>query len=417
MEGPVHKRANLTEDGFFVGVQHPMAMVLRKRDMKLMSVSTKKIKVYESAYIGPLGKAVPSIDDYEHAEVCGSEEVKDQVLDPGESKSGGKVHSIKSMRNHTVPPPSTTATQLFRPPTTLDNSAESMSTVPGEGEYVPEHMAYSEDQLASDLQAMKLKVSQSVADPRLRSSVIAGIDKARSAANREIEMGQLKIGKNVKDGDINAENIVSSKRRKVNQKESDLVPNLSTPMVGDMVSAPSTIFDGLNPGSYSKTHPLRCPGVVTKTFKDRKLVQVLWTEDNTKNNVAYSDLRIEKKKVSASMILACMLIEGSKAKFEASDKSTWPLNFFEALVKSDWREWVQAVKKEISSWLDFDAYDEIKYSEKTPGASIVPLGELYTRKRDLQYKFRQYLMENLLKRGKDFYETYSNTVSWDGIRW
>jgi len=188
-------------------------------------------------------------------------------------------------------------------------------------------------------------------------------------------------------------------------------------VVGDMVSAPSTIFDGLNPGSYSKTHPLRCPGVVTKTFKDRKLVQVLWTEDNTKNNVAYSDLRIEKKKVSASMILACMLIEGSKAKFEASDKSTWPLNFFEALVKSDWREWVQAVKKEISSWLDFDAYDEIKYSEKTPGASIVPLGELYTRKRDLQYKFRQYLMGNLLKRGKDFYETYSNTVSWDGIRW
>ena len=93
------------------------------------------------------------------------------------------------------------------------------------------------------------------------------------------------------------------------------------------------------------------------------------------------------------------------------------MNFFEALVKSDWREWVQAVKREISSWLDFDAYDEIKYSEKTPGASIVPLGELYTRKRDLQYKFRQYLMGNLLKRGKDFYETYSNTVSWDGIRW
>jgi hypothetical protein len=43
MEGPVHKRANLTEDGFFMGVQHPMAMVLRKRDMKLMSVPTKKI--------------------------------------------------------------------------------------------------------------------------------------------------------------------------------------------------------------------------------------------------------------------------------------------------------------------------------------------------------------------------------------
>ena len=26
-------------------------------------------------------------------------------------------------------------------------------------------------------------------------------------------------------------------------------------------------------------------------------------------------------------------------------------------------------------------------------------------------------MGNLLKRGKGFYETYSDTVSWDGIRW
>jgi hypothetical protein len=54
MKGPVHKRAALTEDGYFVGVQHPMALVLRKSDMKLVSVSTKKVKVYESAYVLPL---------------------------------------------------------------------------------------------------------------------------------------------------------------------------------------------------------------------------------------------------------------------------------------------------------------------------------------------------------------------------
>ena len=99
------------------------------------------------------------------------------------------------------------------------------------------------------------------------------------------------------------------------------------------------------------------------------------------------------------------------------DKTKWPQDFFHALVRDDWREWVQAVKKEINSWMDFDAYTEIPFDERTPGSSIVPLGELYTRKRDLSYKFRQYLMGNLLKKGKDYDETFSSCISWDGIRW
>jgi hypothetical protein len=53
-EGPVHKRAAVTLEGFFVGVQHPMALIIRKSDMKLISVSKKKVKVYESMYTVPL---------------------------------------------------------------------------------------------------------------------------------------------------------------------------------------------------------------------------------------------------------------------------------------------------------------------------------------------------------------------------
>ena len=83
----------------------------------------------------------------------------------------------------------------------------------------------------------------------------------------------------------------------------------------------------------------------------------------------------------------------------------------------EWREWVLAVKKEIESWLAFNAYTEIKFNERKVGASIVPLGELYTRKRDGTFKFRQYLMGNLLRKGKDFDETFSSCISWDGIRW
>ena len=67
MEGPVHKRAALTGEGYFVGIQHPMALVIRKRDMKLISVSTKKIKVYESAYVAPL-ESKPAAE-FNHTEI------------------------------------------------------------------------------------------------------------------------------------------------------------------------------------------------------------------------------------------------------------------------------------------------------------------------------------------------------------
>ena len=63
MSGPVHKRAELTEDGYFCGVQYPMAMVLRKSDMKLLSVSTKKFKVYEAAYCAPLDQKLSCMND------------------------------------------------------------------------------------------------------------------------------------------------------------------------------------------------------------------------------------------------------------------------------------------------------------------------------------------------------------------
>jgi hypothetical protein len=51
------------------------------------------------------------------------------------------------------------------------------------------------------------------------------------------------------------------------------------------------------------------------------------------------------------------------------------------------------------------------------GASVIPLGELFSRKRDLTAKFRQYAMGNLLKAGKDYGDTFSTCVSGDGFRW
>ncbi len=66
----------------------------------------------------------------------------------------------------------------------------------------------------------------------------------------------------------------------------------------------------------------------------------------------------------------------------ANDKpGNWPRDFLQAMMKEDWREWIFAVTKEIESWHLFDAALEVSYENMQKGATIIPLGELFTRKR------------------------------------
>ncbi len=51
------------------------------------------------------------------------------------------------------------------------------------------------------------------------------------------------------------------------------------------------------------------------------------------------------------------------------------------------------------------------------GASVIPLGELFTIKRSGNYKFRQIALGDLLRQGKDYGETFASTVSGDGLQW
>ena len=74
---------------------------------------------------------------------------------------------------------------------------------------------------------------------------------------------------------------------------------------------------------------------------------------------------------------------------------TWPRDFYEALVRPDWRRWVVAVKDEIESWAAFEACEEIAYDSIQRGASVIPLRELFTIKRNEKYKFRQIALGNL----------------------
>jgi hypothetical protein len=421
MEGPVHKRAALTLEGFYVGVQHPMALVIRKSDMKLISVSKKKIVVHESCYVAPLSFSSDRLRTAIEQGVSLPQTEQDQ-----EAQKPIKVQSIKSMRAHKIPVPNTKAARNMRPPTQLDVSADTQSPSQGEGCVIPEHVSYSDD-LATGIRALKEKAATTISDPGIRAKVMKSIKNLEDTSSRVVPRGQLKVGKKSAADNVQAGNIVQGKRKRVMSKhpvnkppkkkikERNQRPRFGLKK-GDAISVSPEIFDGCKPGSFSKDNPERQLGTIIRVWEGRKLAQVEWI-DGSKNLCRYDQLRVEKLKVDAAFMVTLMMVNALKRPKDPMDKDGWPRDFFHALVSPDWREWVAAIKKEIASWLDFNAYSEIPFGERKPGSSIVPLGELFTRKRDLSFKFRQYLMGNLLKKGKDFDETFSSCISWDGIRW
>ncbi len=142
---------------------------------------------------------------------------------------------------------------------------------------------------------------------------------------------------------------------------------------------------------------------------------MILVEDASTNECKLRDLTVEKAKFTTARAVAAivaLLVEGDKVSMSRVDEENLPKNFFEALVRSDWRRWVEAVKKEIDNWDDNNAVTIVSIKDVPHTAKIIPLlGELYSIKRDETYKFRQYLMGNLLRAGIDFDNNFSTTIS------
>ncbi len=124
MEGPVHKKASRTEEGYFVGVQHPMVLILRKEDLKLISCSRKNFLVYEEVYTLPLSLTSSQLERHLNPALKDQDEASNHAVqnEEGLRAAASKdklshVQSIKSVSVHNIPPPKTTATKYFRAPT------------------------------------------------------------------------------------------------------------------------------------------------------------------------------------------------------------------------------------------------------------------------------------------------------------
>ena len=94
----------------------------------------------------------------------------------------------------------------------------------------------------------------------------------------------------------------------------------------------------------------------------------------------------------------------------------WPRSFLECLLKPDWREWLAAVLKEHKSWVDQDVAEDHPRRDRKFGEALIRIGELYSIKRCGMKKFRPYMLGNLLTPERDFFDTFSSTVTADSIK-
>jgi hypothetical protein len=77
---------------------------------------------------------------------------------------------------------------------------------------------------------------------------------------------------------------------------------------------------------------------------------------------------------SIKTILPVLEVGAALTPVASHETTSLPRDFFEALVREDWRDWVLAVKTEMDSWNMFEAATVVPYDSMTRGASIIPLG-------------------------------------------
>jgi hypothetical protein len=476
MSGPEHKRAAKTETGWFVGMQWPMALVLRKTDMKVVSVSRKKIRVHEGIYaLSP--HSAPRADRLVFLQEAGAAMDDDGLAEAAADKAEGQdlqlpraIRSVKALREFTFEHPT-----VYEPSVAIDKVASSgpasdklHARDQGESsiEHVPEHALIDDDLVLAELVRLK-KMVDATKDLDLRAAVIekvimadAKANKVRRGVGQEIERNHLKKGlKRKSRSEVTAGNIVKSKRARTaagnsgaassddneasvdeglddaevsmdeesmededeqeaaSVKRSKAEPLYKLPL-GSRVAIDPKQFDGNEPGSYSWGKPSVIYGTLTKKGK-AGVMHVRWDIDGklAKSHWKHLEAVVGREKNTAETIMAS-IVRGAALQYESSDKKLpWPKNFFDALLRSDWRRWVEATQKEMHGWDENAAYEECSSSEMEAGAALIPLGELYSIKRDGRYKFRQIAYGNMLKAGRDYKDTFATTVSADGLRW
>jgi len=210
--GPIHKRAPITERGFYVGCQWPAVLIKREKDGKIIMVSRQKIRVHESAYIQPLS-SINNVDEisssFAETELNGSF----QPIVPGSDSmeietdlrpetDNNMVQSVKSLQNHKQKLIGTSKGKM------LDIEESAMY---GNVDQLHEGI-YTDSVIFSDTDKLAMEIEEQVGrGVSMKDALIKAIRKG----NQITPKGALARGKNKKaTGNVSSENIMESKRKR-----------------------------------------------------------------------------------------------------------------------------------------------------------------------------------------------------------
>jgi len=420
IDGPEHKRASKTEWGYFVGMQWPMCLVYKPDTNQVLSVSRKKLVCHEGMYahFDPTKTPVPNATIHTLDTTREMEKLKQHFEHIKTSHHEGYgtqvngVHSIKVLRDSNLN--QNLNEDLPQPPINTSQPENQ-----GENLYEPEKFL-DEDSLLEKINEYKEKAKDNAESQYLR--IVEAIKNVRDEKQKLGFPTEEEYG-----ADISTKNILRKRRDLKTAKRK------ATIQIGNKVKIKTIQFGK----AYAVGRPEYTEGKVV-AIKGKKAGVVYEggeeiydtyvsrlekimdddepNEENVVATISYNG-KWYRRSQTFYTIMATLEVGSALKRSEESEEATWPRDFFEALVRDDWRDWVVAVQKENESWRTFDASAEVRYEDIEQGASIIPLGELYTIKRNGQHKFRQYAMGNLLKAGKDYGDTFSSTVSGDGLRW
>ena len=453
-----HKRSAKTEWGWFVGVQWPMVLVLRPYDLKVISVSRRKVHCHETIYarFNPASGIKPEIliEDFvlpteeigeaiAKAKISTVVDTKQPLLHVESMHDNIPKHvlSIKCLsdykRNAELNDPC-----LEPIPESMKTSYKLVPQTKDLGEYVPEPLRANKDLLLEEIRRFKLNAQQGTLTDAIRKALN---NVEEEILNIEPGRGILRKKRRRKVRGDNPGNIMEEKRPRANHDwpkkvvvfEKEELPvnprkhNLTGLQPLDRVKILTSRFGR----AYANDKPKYTEGIVRKRVG--QMVDVLW--DGTSDGLTMRSHKSQVKKIGTALPVFCDLstpmtqmvwpyktvhtmlpvleVGSCLSSSDINSGGNWPKDFYEALVRPDWRLWVDAVKSENESWNTFEACEEVPYNSIVGGASVIPLGELFTIKRTGKYKFRQIALGNMLKEGKDYGETFASTVSGDGLRW
>jgi hypothetical protein len=460
---PDHKRAPKTEWGWFVGVQWPMVLILRPFDNKVISISRKKVHCHEMMYAKfdaeyqsrpriefkdftldkeeietAFRKAEAVLRTYPNLDKEINDEKKSIHFNDKISNIPDHVLSIKALsdckrnadlnKEQTAPIPEDLHTKFNAP-----------HQDPGEECEIPAQLRINKDLLLEEIAKFKSLLGDQNLTDKIKKALRIVEDETTNLAPGRNSM--RKKDKPIKEpvkatlGKRDSRARVTITQDENNKKSRLLKVKIAVPDLeeGDRVKIRTFRFGS----AYAKGRPRFTYGNVV-SLDGGKIIDVRWDNDEGEPEVMKTKLSDLKRVSPVLRIVSQILSETTECgwpirKVEAmfpilevgsqltdSDVNTngnWPRDFIEALIRPDWRLWVEAVKSENDSWELFEATIEIPYRDIQKGASVIPLGELFTIKRSGKYKFRQIALGNLLKEGKDYGETFATTVSGDGLRW